>query len=354
MYPFRRASILACLLVLGAGVESCSGRERGGEPAAGTAVVRKASVDPSKELTGSVIYRSDIWNPPNDGDCSFAKIHSRRSMVPHADGSLYFADKRGIRRISPSCEISTVQLVPEPVVLSGFTFDPEGNRYESYTYGGGSAADHNIRKVAPSGEVFLLAGSPCTAKGTVCSEFRSGTLPSGFRTEGLKGLSGLTYANGQILFIERELTANPNPLHLSRLNADGSVVRLASFEGSVRGLQELVVDSKGRIYVSDANRGIVRIEADGTRETIWAGEPGSCLALDAKDRLWHRREDSAGSFQVFVDGEREFHPAFDWPEDWKDPGNRTCGALAFRPDGTLMLLEMGGDGEMFLIEVRNR
>jgi len=94
-----------------------------------------------------------------------------------------------------------------------------------------------------------------------------------------------------------------NALHvIKRFSPEGKVTQVLGQEGKagagatgLRSPDDLVFDSRGRIYVADAgNKRIARFEADGTYLGEWGGggkEPGKFatahgLAIDAADRIY--------------------------------------------------------------------
>lgn len=313
-----------------------------------------SALDPSKDLSGWVFYGSDVWNPSTDGPCSNAKTHSRQSITVGPDGSLYFIDDRGLRRMSPDCELSTVEATVGKMVLSSVAFDATGNRYEAVRYGALNSDSYTIRRVAPDGSITRLIGAGCSPRADTCQAIPSGEpLPGRPEFQSFKGVKLLTVDGDSLLFVSSESSDDGLEQHLNRLRADGSIGTVMKLPGSVGGIEAVAVDSEGTIYVGDHKAGVIRIAADGTQKVIRTGDAGGCLAVDARDRLWFRAQSEPRGFEVFEDGKRIALKHFAWPDPRGDPGNRRCGGMAFRANGNLVMLEVGGDGEIFFVDVWN-
>ena len=312
------------------------------------------ALDPSKDLTGWVFYGSDIWNGSTDGPCAYAKTHARQSITVGPDGSLYFVDDRGLRRMSPDCELSTVEATVGKMLISSVAFDAAGNRYEAVRYGNLNSDSYTVRRVSLDGNVTLLVGVACSPHADTCQAVPPGDpIPGRPEFPSFKGVKLLTVDGDSLLFVSSESSSDGNEQHLNRLRPDGSVGTVIELPASVGGIEAVAVDSAGTIYVADHKAGVIRIPEGGTGTVIRAGDPGGCLAIDARDRLWFRPEDEARGFEVLEDGKRTALRHFTWPDDRGDPGNRRCGGMAFRANGNLVILEMGGDGEIFFVDVWN-
>ena len=103
-----------------------------------------------------------------DGACSSAQFTEPRAVAVAANGDIYVADGKLIRRITPGCVVTTVSGAPEggprffrdgPAELARFAepvalaFDRDGNLLIADRW------SHRIRLLSPSGEVSTFAGA---------------------------------------------------------------------------------------------------------------------------------------------------------------------------------------------------
>ena len=305
---------------------------------------------PSPPLEGEKLLGEMTYTPPKDGPCGQAGTYGAGVPQIGPDGSVYFLDEIGLRRLTDHCELSTITPKPDDVHLAAFTIDPDGNRYEAFRYGWLGNPVVNIRKVTPDGNVFLLAGQVCAESGgsratslpegveslATCKAFPTGTPPAGTQIESNPIAGGPMAFHAGSLYLAGVDRATWNNI-VSRLDADGSIHVVGILEPSVTGILALVVSPNGEVFTAAYTGGVARIGTNGEIATVRDGHANDCLALDSAGRLWYRDDEGGQGFEVYEEGRLIATPEF--PMDW----HHYCMGLAFQTDGDLIMISSTGD-----------
>lgn len=215
-----------------------------------------------------------------EGTGSSARFTSPQGVAVDANGNIYVADTNNhvIREVTPNGVVTTLAGSPKAsgtadgtgsaaqfTQLQGVAVDGSGNLYVA------DINNHTIRKVAPSGVVTTLAGSPGvsgTADGTGSSaQF---FLPQGVAVDG----NGNVYVADTNNHTIRKVTPvgvvttlAGSPRVSGTADGTGSAAQFSSPQG-------VAVDGSGNVYVADtANHTIRKVTPSGIVITI-GGKPG--------------------------------------------------------------------------------
>lgn len=200
-------------------------------------------------------------------------------------GSLYVADGNNtIRVVSPAGVVTTLAGSPDLPgsvdgtgsaarfggLLQGLTWDGSGNLLVADTY------NHTIRRITPAGVVTTvagLAGQPGATNGALAIATFSN--PSGIAVNAAGTIFVSDYGNDAIRAITSGVVSTFAGIAGTTGSADGAATS-ATFNRP----HSILVDSLGRLFISDALSNTLRkVETNGT-VTTFAGQAGSLGNID--------------------------------------------------------------------------
>jgi sugar lactone lactonase YvrE len=219
---------------------------------------------------------------PDGTQSSFAVLGSGSTVFPgrrlaglavDAPGNVYAAlndipATRGIWRVARDGTPTLIAAFPSAGLLNALTFDPKGNLYVSDTLAG------KIYKVDRSGSITDWSADPLLhgVNPTSC-----GTFPAG-----PAGANGISFNKHGDMFVAN--TTVGAIVHIPIAN-DGTAGIANDFAGptcDLWGVDGTAFDNEDNLYVTvNIQRKIVRIDPNGTVETLAAGPPDPLYAPTA-------------------------------------------------------------------------
>jgi sugar lactone lactonase YvrE len=204
-------------------------------------------------------------------------------------------------------------------------------------------ADGNCRQpeglaIDQRGNLYAASNSDTATVGHVCVVDRAGALtdvinvPTG--AVPAIGLLGELWNNGRLLVLDQADDVAP---HGRLLSIDPSTHRVRTLATGFTFPNAIVVDSQGKLYVSDSGQGrVYRLNADGSHPTVWAddtllGSANPDLPVGANGLAFDRGEHN---LYVANTGNRQILKIPVSP-------TRTAGAVQIFADGAALDQELG-------------
>jgi sugar lactone lactonase YvrE len=238
--------------------------------------------------TGQATTIAGVFGEPgnNDGPALSARFREPGGVALDSAGNIYVADQgnHAVRRISRDGIVTTVAVFPDiamppngvifPSYPQGIAVDPAGNVFVT------DSGHYVVRKVTPSGESTIYAGSPVITTGGVDGLGTAARFltPKGCFLDSTGNLYVADLGNYAIRKISpsREVTTVAG--HLSTSAGDGyfpsfhrGYVDGTATEARMDAPQGVACDSHGFVFVADGTR-IRRISPNGYVTTIAGGE----------------------------------------------------------------------------------
>lgn len=203
----------------------------------------------------SAVFAGSGQSGSADGNGTSASFSFLRGIAI-ANGNVYVVDASGIRKITPSGDVTKFVTTPSLTNPSFLTSDPAGNLYAIQD-------THSVVKVTPAGVLLPLAGSatPGSANGNGAAAAFS--YPQGLAADG----NGNVYVADLFNYMVRKITPT----------GDVSTLMSNSMNGFFTSPTAVGADVAGNVYVADMNNSVIRrISPSGQLSTLagrW-GVPG--------------------------------------------------------------------------------
>lgn len=229
--------------------------------------IKPSQVTVVSTLAGAGTRDSGVGNN-EDGMGSSAFFSSPNAVAVDAAGTVYVADDRRIKKISPSGLVTTIAGDGSYGTADGqgtsatfyaanaITVDGSGNLYV--------VDDQRIRKITPSGLVSTLAGSGDHGSADGTGANASFNYPGNIVADALGNLYVADTQNNEIRKISPSGVVSTFAGSTSAGFTDGTLAD-ARFSGPIG----LAMDASGNLYVGDSyNNAIRKISASGVVSTI--------------------------------------------------------------------------------------